>query len=68
VCVHPEGGRLQRPLGVPTLEDMIVQRAVVEVLNAIYEPAFLLSHMDSDPDAARTSRWMRSQLGSGRTG
>ena len=27
----------QRPLGVPTLEDKIVQRAVVEVLNAIYE-------------------------------
>jgi RNA-directed DNA polymerase len=31
----------QRPLGVPTLEDKIVQRAVVEVLNAIYEPEFL---------------------------
>ena len=27
----------QRPLGVPALEDKIVQRAVVEVLNAIYE-------------------------------
>lgn len=34
------GGRL-RPLGVPTLEDKIVQRAVVEVLNAIYEADFL---------------------------
>src|SRR5512133_542405 len=33
-------GRL-RPLGVPTLEDKIVQTATVEVLNAIYEPAFL---------------------------
>ena len=33
-------GRL-RPLGVPTLEDKIVQRAVVEVLNAIYETDFL---------------------------
>ena len=33
-------GRL-RPLGVPALEDKIVQRAVVEVLNAIYEPMFL---------------------------
>lgn len=30
-----------RPLGVPTVEDKIVQRAVVEVLNAIYEPMFL---------------------------
>ncbi len=31
----------QRPLGVPTLEDKIVQRATVEVLNAIYEIDFL---------------------------
>ena len=31
----------QRPLGVPVLEDKIVQRAVVEVLNAIYEQDFL---------------------------
>jgi RNA-directed DNA polymerase len=31
----------QRPLGVPTLEDKIVQRSVVEVLNAIYEVDFL---------------------------
>lgn len=33
-------GRL-RPLGVPALEDKLVQRAVVEVLNAIYEQDFL---------------------------
>jgi group II intron reverse transcriptase/maturase len=31
----------QRPLGVPALEDKIVQRTVVEVLNAIYETDFL---------------------------
>jgi RNA-directed DNA polymerase len=31
----------QRPLGVPALADKIVQRAVVEVLNAIYEQDFL---------------------------
>jgi RNA-directed DNA polymerase len=34
-----DGG--QRPLGVPVLEDKIIQRAVVEVLNAIYEEDFL---------------------------
>ena len=33
-------GRL-RPLGVPALEDKIVQRAAVEVLNCIYEANFL---------------------------
>lgn len=31
----------QRPLGVASLEDKILQRAVVEVLNAIYEQDFL---------------------------
>jgi RNA-directed DNA polymerase len=34
-----DGGR--RPLGVPTLEDKIVQGAVAETLSAIYEVAFL---------------------------
>jgi len=34
----PEGGR--RPLGLPTLEDKVVQGAVVEVLNSIYEEDF----------------------------
>jgi RNA-directed DNA polymerase len=37
----PKADGRQRPLGVPTLEDKIVQRAVVEVLNAIYEADFL---------------------------
>jgi len=31
----------QRPIGVPVLEDKIVQRATVEVLNAIYEADLL---------------------------
>jgi group II intron reverse transcriptase/maturase len=31
----------QRPIGVPTLEDKIVQRATAEVLNAVYEVDFL---------------------------
>jgi group II intron reverse transcriptase/maturase len=37
----PKADGRQRPLGVPVLEDKIVQRAVVEVLNAIYEANFL---------------------------
>ena len=40
VYISKEDGR-QRPLGVPALEDKIVQRATVEGLNAIYEPDFL---------------------------
>jgi group II intron reverse transcriptase/maturase len=40
VYIAKEDGR-QRPLGVPALEDKLVQRAVVAVLNAIYESDFL---------------------------
>jgi RNA-directed DNA polymerase len=37
----PKADGRQRPLGVPALEDKIVQRATVEVLNAVYETDFL---------------------------
>ena len=39
VYIPKPDGR-QRPLGIASLEDKIVQRAVVEVLNAIYEVDF----------------------------
>jgi RNA-directed DNA polymerase len=39
VYIPKSDGRL-RPLGVASLEDKIVQRAVVEVLNAVYEVDF----------------------------
>ena len=37
----PKEDGTQRPLGIASLEDKIVQRAVVDVLNAIYEEDFL---------------------------
>ena len=37
----PKPDGRQRPLGIVALEDKIVQRALVEVLNAIYEEDFL---------------------------
>jgi RNA-directed DNA polymerase len=40
VFIPKPDGRL-RPLGVAALEDKVVQRALVEVLNAIYETDFL---------------------------
>jgi len=39
-CIPKADGRL-RPLGIAALEDKIVQRAVVEILNAVYEVDFL---------------------------
>jgi group II intron reverse transcriptase/maturase len=37
----PKADGRQRPLGIASTEDKIVQRAVVEILNAIYETDFL---------------------------
>ena len=37
----PKADGRQRPLGVAALEDKLVQRAVVDVMNAIYEEDFL---------------------------
>jgi group II intron reverse transcriptase/maturase len=37
----PKADGRQRPLGIASLEDKLVQRAVVEVLNAVYETDFL---------------------------
>jgi group II intron reverse transcriptase/maturase len=37
----PKADGRQRPLGIVALEDKILQRAVVEVLNAVYEADFL---------------------------
>ena len=60
----PKPDGRQRPLAIAALEDKIVQRATVAVLNAIYEEDFLGFCMDSDPGAARTTHWMRSLSGS----
>jgi len=57
VYIPKPDGR-QRPLAVAALEDKIVQRAVVALLNAIYEEDF--SRTDSGLGAARTTRWTRS--------
>jgi RNA-directed DNA polymerase len=37
----PKADGRQRPLGIVTLEDKLLQRAVAEVLNAVYEQDFL---------------------------
>ena len=61
VYIPKADGRL-RPLGVTALEDKIVQRSAVEVLNAIYETDFLgfsygfrPKHVHENRETSRTS-------------
>jgi RNA-directed DNA polymerase len=55
----PKPDGRQRPLGIAALEDKIVQRALVEVLNAVYEEDLLGSATVFVPDAASMMRWTR---------
>lgn len=41
VYIPKEGSKKTRPLGIPSYEDKIVQKAVAKILNAIYEQDFL---------------------------
>jgi RNA-directed DNA polymerase len=56
----PKPDGRQRPLGIAALEDKILQRAVVEVLNAIYEQDVLGFSYGGAP---RVTRWTRSRPG-----
>ena len=53
-----------RPRVATALEDKIVQRALVEVLNAIYETDFLGFSYGFRAGPFRITRWMRSRPGS----
>jgi RNA-directed DNA polymerase len=57
----PKADGRQRPLGIASLEDKLLQRAVVEVLNTIYRRTSSASPTGSGPGAARTGRWTRSR-------
>jgi len=57
--VHTEGRRAAATVGIASLEDKILQRAVVEVLNAIYEATSWASHTGFGPGVGRMMRWMR---------
>ena len=63
VCkfLQKEDGR-ERPLGIAALEDKIVQRAIVEVLNANYEQDFLGFSYGFRPVRVSTIHWIGSNF------
>ena len=62
----PKPGGKQRPLGIAALEDKIVQRALVAVLNAIYEEDFLGFSYGFRPGRSPTMRSMHCRWRSAR--
>ena len=62
VWINKEDGR-RRPIGVPTLEDKIVQRAVAMLLEAVYEPLFKDFSYGSRPGRSphRALSYLRTQ-------
>ncbi|HEU0035735.1 MAG TPA: hypothetical protein VFQ53_34220 [Kofleriaceae bacterium] len=61
--VHiPKDNGATRPIGVSTVEDKIVQGALRDVLEAVYEQDFLACSYGFRPDAARTMRFVHSTV------
>ena len=60
--VHiPKGdGKETRPIGMPTIEDKVLQRAVKMVLEPIYEEDFMFFSFGFRPDARLTRPWTSS--------
>ena len=63
--VHiPKGdGSQVRPIGIPTFEDKILQRAGTMVLEAVYEQTFLTARTGFDRGGRPTKRWRSSAEG-----
>jgi len=64
----PKANGQLRPIGIPTLEDKVLQRAVVTILEAIYEQDFLDCSYGFRPrrSAHQALRALREALGRGR--
>jgi len=57
--MHPQAGQQKRrPLGIPVLEDKLVQAALVKILQAFYEQYFL-----NDSHGLRPNRSCHDVLG-----
>ena len=67
-CFIPKGGGKLRPLGLPTLEDKIVQQATSRILESIYEADFSdrsLGYRRGQPGARAVSQQLTQELRDG---
>jgi len=66
----PKGEGKTRPLGIPTLEDKLLQRAVARILNAIWEPQFLPYSFGYRPNLSAKSavKYLSGEIQGGRFG
>jgi retron-type reverse transcriptase len=55
----PKANGGQRPLGIPTFEDKVLQRAVALLLEAIYEQDFLDCSYGFRPRRSAQTCWRR---------
>ena len=60
----PKGDGKQRPLGLPSIEDKLLQRTVVRILNSIYEQDFLPTSFGYRPgkDAHKAKVYLQKSL------
>ena len=63
VHIPKADGSKTRPIGIPTFEDKVLQRAVAMVLGAVYEQDFRDARTASAPVARRTRRCKHSGRG-----